>query len=99
MVTSKNCSMLRRIFFSARQAMTSVWLTVSVIVVRGRVRATTAAGATAYEGAVLASAGPAYAGPAVVMVVTGPPERSRGRRRLRKYRFRLGWGRLPRRRR
>ena len=46
MVTSKNCSGLRRIFFSARQAMISVWLTVSAMVVRGRVRATTAAGST-----------------------------------------------------
>jgi hypothetical protein len=71
MVTSKNCSMLRRIFFSARQAMMSVWLTVSVIVVRGRVRATTAAGSTTCGGTVPADAGPA------VIVLTGPPERFR----------------------
>src|SRR5580658_8389194 len=103
-VTSKNCSGLRRIFFSARQAMISVWLTISVMVVRGRVRATAAAGSTVRSGPVLADAGPADAGPAdagpaVVMVLTGPPERSRGRRRLRKHRFRLGPGGLPRRRR
>ena len=64
--------------------MISVWLTVSVMVVRGRVRATAAAGSTVRSGAVPADAGLA------VMVLTGPPEWSRGRRRLRQYQFRLG---------
>src|SRR5580658_7747396 len=103
-VTSKNCSGLRRIFFSARQAMISVWLTISVMVVRGRVRATAAAGSTVRSGPVLADAvpadaGPADAGPAVVMVLTGPPERSRGGRRTRSHRLQRGWDRLPGRRR
>ena len=35
-VTSKNCSGLRRIFLSARQAIESVWLTVSAGLVRER---------------------------------------------------------------
>src|SRR5689334_5698642 len=46
MVTSKNCSGLRRIFFSDRHDIKSVWATVSVMVVRGRARATAAAGST-----------------------------------------------------
>ena len=45
-VTSKNCSGLRRIFFSARQAIESVWLMVSATVVRGRALATAVAGST-----------------------------------------------------
>ena len=36
-VTSKNCSGLRRIFFSARQAIESVWVTVSAGLACGRV--------------------------------------------------------------
>src|SRR5690349_11028458 len=45
-VTSKNCSGLRRIFFSDRHAIDSVWATVSAMLVRGRARATAAAGST-----------------------------------------------------
>ena len=45
-VTSKNCSGLRRMFFSARQAIERVWPTVSARLVRARVRATAAAGST-----------------------------------------------------
>ena len=39
-VTSKNCSGLRRMVFSARQAIERIWLTVSVRLVRARVPAT-----------------------------------------------------------
>ncbi len=67
-VTSKNCSGLRRIFFSARQAMTSVWLTVSAMPLRALVRATTARTSMTSPAARVSDAG----APAI-MVLTGPP--------------------------
>jgi hypothetical protein len=45
-VTSKNCSGLRRIFLSARHAIDSVWLALSRGVGRGLARATAPAGST-----------------------------------------------------
>ncbi len=55
--TSKSCSGLRRIFFSDRQAMNSVWLTVVGDAGRGRARATASAGSTTRGRAVSAGTG------------------------------------------
>ena len=55
--TSKSCSGLRRIFFSDRQAMHSVWLTASATLARGRARATASAASTTRGRAVSAGTG------------------------------------------
>src|ERR1700722_8162694 len=70
-VTSKNCSGLRRIFFNARHAMESVWLTVSATLLRGRARTTAATGSM--RGVALGTAPAGGLASTVIVLISRPP--------------------------